>query len=46
MSKPKIIIHMHTSLNGKINGPHLQTAESHASQIEYYQLFGISPWRC
>lgn len=39
MAKPKIIIHMHTSLNGKINGPHLRTEESHASQVEYYKLF-------
>lgn len=39
MAAPKVIIHMHTSLNGKINGLHLQTAESHASQIAYYDLF-------
>lgn len=39
MARPKIIIHMHTSLNGKINGPHLQTEESRASQVEYYNLF-------
>lgn len=39
MARPKIIIHMHTSLNGKINGPHLRTEESQASQIEYYNLF-------
>lgn len=39
MTTPKIIIHMHTSLNGKINGPHLQTDESRVSQIEYYNLF-------
>jgi len=36
---------MHTSLNGKINGPHLQTEESRASQIEYYKLFlGSEPF--
>ncbi|PWL16500.1 pyrimidine reductase [Falsochrobactrum shanghaiense] len=39
MARPKIIIHMHTSLNGKINGPHLRTEESEASQVEYYNLF-------
>jgi len=39
MKRPKIIIHMHTSLNGKINGPHLRTEESQASQLEYYNLF-------
>ncbi|EZQ17109.1 5-amino-6-(5-phosphoribosylamino)uracil reductase [Halopseudomonas bauzanensis] len=45
MTKPKITIHMHTSLNGKINGPHLQTEESSASQREYYNLFlGSNPF--
>lgn len=39
MEKPRIIIHMRTSLNGRINGPHLQTAEGLASQVEYYNLF-------
>lgn len=39
MTRPKIIIHMHTSLNGKINGPHLRSEESQASQVEYYNLF-------
>ncbi len=31
LARPKIIIHMHTSPNGKINGPHLRIAESQAS---------------
>lgn len=30
---------MHIAIDGKINGPHLQTEESHKSQREYYNLF-------
>ena len=36
--KPKIIIHMHTGLDGRIEGPHLFTRESLASQRIYYDL--------
>lgn len=39
MARPKIITHMHTGIEGKINGPHLKTEESHRSQQEYYELF-------
>lgn len=39
MTRPKIITHMHTGIDGKINGPHLKTGESHRSQREYYELF-------
>ena len=39
MARPKIINHMHTGIDGKINGPHLNTEESHRSQQEYYELF-------
>lgn len=36
--KPKIIIHMHTGLDGRIEGPHLFTRESLASQRRFYEL--------
>ncbi|MGP6175560.1 dihydrofolate reductase family protein [Corynebacterium sp. A21] len=36
--KPHLIVHMHTALDGKIEGPHLFTRESLDSQRIYYDL--------
>lgn len=36
--KPRLTVHMHTTLDGKIEGPHLFTKESLASQRNYYDL--------
>lgn len=38
MKKPKVVVHMHISLDGKINGPHLMTEASQLSQREYYNI--------
>lgn len=36
--KPHLIVHMHTALDGRIEGPHLFTRESLDSQKIYYNL--------
>lgn len=38
MNRPKIITHMHIAVDGKINGPHLNSVESEKSQKIYYDL--------
>lgn len=36
--KPRLTVHLHTTLDGKIEGPHLFTRESLASQRHYYNM--------